>query len=128
MLTITAKFYTLTLLGSAVYSTYSMICIFARLRLRTDYPVMAARLVALRNLQTLLFLLFGLCSTNEAVAGLRSIRYSSMCLSARGIDAFEPLLFFAFLVFTMLTLLHCLQWAVSCRLRTACTTFEARSK
>jgi hypothetical protein len=63
-------------------------------------------LKTLRQFHTFLFLFFGICCANEVFATLRAIQYSSMSLSAAGIDVFEPVVAFAFFVFVVLLFLH----------------------
>lgn len=131
-LTVTARLYAICLVAGSVYSIHAFARIGwsfrqtrkhllsiekneAQLRMRQ----MAARIKTLRQLHTLLFLLFGVCSANEVFAGLRAIQYASMSLSALGIDAFEPFVAYAFVVFMILSVLHALQWTLDYRLQSA---------
>src|SRR5262249_34273814 len=93
VMTVTAKFYLVCLFMSAAYSMYSLGRVEwrcrqsrkrvtptdaneSRLRQKLDF-----RAQSLGQLHTLLLLAFGVCCANEAFAGLRAMRYSSMSLS-----------------------------------------------
>jgi hypothetical protein len=114
VLTVTARFYTFGLMTAAVYSTYSSARMGFRLyrvskKRATDFndvqPLlfeMASRIENLRQFHALLFLLFGVCCTNEVVPNLRAIQYSLASLSAARMDIFEPVTAFAFFVFAVL--------------------------
>jgi hypothetical protein len=139
-LTITARFYIFGLMAAAVYSTYSSVRIVFRLNrvsksLANDdsgaRPYLfriTGNVETLRQFHTFLFLLFGACCANEAVAILRAIRDSSASLSAARMDIFEPVAAFALFVFAVLLMLHTFQWVVALRLRatvpTNTTTFR----
>jgi hypothetical protein len=130
VLTLPAKFYFLCLLGSAIYISCSLVrtaldirCLPRELE-STDAPRARSRLIQmnrrmenLRQLNTLLFFLFGIFFANETFATLRAIQLSAMALSGARIDIFVPLTVFAFVVFAMLTILHSFQWVVAARLR-----------
>ena len=126
VLTITAKFYTICLLAGAAYSTYSLARVVVWLRRNArnktvikELDEMRTKTQSLREFHTMLFLLFGLCASNEVANVLRGIQLSSMSLSAAKIDVFEPVVAFAFFEFAVLTFLHGLQWVVADRLRAA---------
>ena len=132
VLTITAKFYLLLLTAATGYSTYCLTRTTFRLRellkptASTDASDMGRRLAAmnrriatLRQFHALLLLLFGVCCTNEVFATLRMIQNSSMSLSAAQINAFEPVVAFAFVVFVMFIFLHVFQWGVEAILQSA---------
>jgi hypothetical protein len=127
-LTITSRSYVLGLMVAALYSTCLLVRMVFRLyrgskNLATDDDVrtrlvkMASRVETLRQLHTLLFLLFGVCCANEVAAILRAIQYSSASLSAARMDIFEPVTAFAFFAFAVLLVLHIFQWAMAARLR-----------
>src|SRR5437660_8254968 len=105
VLTITAKFYTICLLAGAVYSTYSLARVVVWLRRNArnktvikELDEMRTRTQTLRESHTMLFLLFGLCGSNEVFNVLRGIQLSFMSLSAAKFDVFEPVARFSFLV------------------------------
>jgi hypothetical protein len=128
-LTVTAKFYIICLLGTAACTTYFLARTMYHLRrLQKESSIEAAsvrrrqfeitrRIETLRQLHTLLFLLFGVVFANEMFATLRAIEYSSMSLSAARIDVFEPLTAFAFFAFVVLVFLQTFHWIVAARLQ-----------
>ncbi len=125
-LTIPAQFYTICLLAGAAYSTYSLACIVVCLRRNArDKAVirklddMRTKTQALREFHTMLFLLFGLCGSNEVANVLRGIQLSFMSLSAAKIEVFEPVARFSLLVFAVLIFLHGSLWVVARQLREA---------
>jgi hypothetical protein len=136
VLTITAKSYILLLLMATGYSTYSLARITFRLhellKLATtdardadlSLVAMSRGIANLRQFHALLFLLLGVCCTNEAFATLRTVQYSSMSLSAAQMNAFEPVAAFAFFGFVVLIFLHSFQWAVAARLHSASAVFD----
>jgi hypothetical protein len=71
----------------------------------------------LRQFHIFLLLLFGMCFANETFALIRGIENSSMSLSGARIDVFEPVAALAFFVFTVLVILHIVQWIVATRLQ-----------
>ena len=120
-LTITAKLYLICLLAASAYSTYSLTRITVHLRqivkrenagmvLLTN---MRAKEQTLREFHTMLFLLFGLCCSNEVFNTLRGIQNSAVSLSAATWSVFGPVIAFAFSVFAVLLLLHVFRWAVA---------------
>jgi hypothetical protein len=123
-LTLTANLYMVCLFVATAYSSYCLVRIAVRLRrmarngnlTRVLLNEMRSKTQTLCELHATLFLLFGLCCSNEAFAFVRSIRYSSMSLSVVGSDALEPLVAFTFVVFAVLILLHAFRWAVAHRL------------
>ena len=123
VMTITARAYLVCLLVGAVYSIYSLARIAWQLRHSpkhtppTDMNELRLKIHTLTQFQMLLLLLFGLCCANEAFAALRAFRYSSMSLSGATTEVLEPVAAFAFVVFSMLLLLHAFQWAVKHRLQ-----------
>jgi hypothetical protein len=130
ILTLTAKLYVVCLLAGAGYAIYALVLVGLRLgaiqrhpltdidTTRTQLGNAAARLETLRQLQTTLFLLFGVCCANEVFAMLRTSQHSAMSLSALRIDAlFEPLTAVAVVVFVVLLFLHSLHWTISHRLQ-----------
>ena len=78
---------------------------------------MTAKAQTLREFHAMLFLLFGLCCSNELLNTLRGIQNSAASLSAATWDVFGPVIAFAFFVFAMLLLLHLFRWAVAHRLQ-----------
>jgi hypothetical protein len=126
VLTITAKFYVICLLAGAAYSTYSLAGIVAWFRRSTrnksvikELDEMRTEMRSLREFHTMLFLLFGLCASNEVFNVLRGIQNSVASLSAARFDVFVPVVAFAFFVFAVLLFLHGFRWAVAQRLRPA---------
>jgi hypothetical protein len=67
----------------------------------------------------MLFLLFGLCASNEVFNVLRGIQNSVVSLPAARFDVFVPVVAFSFFVFAVLLFLHGFRWAVAQRLRAA---------
>ena len=128
-LTLTANLYIICLLAASAYTTCSLTRITVRLRkiakrekaemLLVDK--MTAKAQTLREFHTMLFLLFGLCCSNELFATLRGIQNSAVSLSAARFDVFGPVVAFAFFVFAVLLFLHGFRWAVAHRLRAAST-------
>jgi hypothetical protein len=124
-LTITAKLYIVCLVAASAYSTYSLIRIAARLRRiarreKTDMVLLAnmtAKAQTLREFHTMLFLLFGVCCSNELFNTLRGIQNSVVSLSAARFGVFGPVIAFAFFVFAVLLSLHGFGWAVAHRLQ-----------
>ena len=128
VLTITAKFYTICLLAGAAYSTYSLarIAVWLRRNARNKTVVkeldeMRTKTSSLREFHTTLFLLFGLCASNEVFNVLRGIQNSAVSLSAARFEVFGPVVAFVFFVFAVLLFLHGFRWAVAHRLRAAYT-------
>ena len=128
VLTITAKFYTICLLAGAAYSTYSLARIVVWLRrnarnktVMKEVDEVRTKTQSLREFHTMLFLLFGLCASNEVFNVLRGIQNSAVSLSAARFDVFGPVVAFAFFVFAVLLFLHGFRWAVAHRLRAAST-------
>jgi hypothetical protein len=126
VLSITAKFYTICLLAGAVYSTYSLASIVVWLRRSAgnktvikELDEMRAKTLSLREFQTMLFLVFGLCASNEVFNVLRGIQNAAVSLSAARFDVFWPVVAFVFFVFAVLLFLHGFRWAVAHRLRAA---------
>jgi hypothetical protein len=126
VLSITAKFYTICLLAGAVYSTYSLASIVVWLRRNAgnktvikELDEMTAKTLSLREFHTMLFLLFGLCASNEVFNVLRGIQNAAVSLSAARFDVFGPVVAFVFFVFAVLLFLHGFRWAVAHRLRAA---------
>jgi hypothetical protein len=126
VLSITAKFYTICLLAGAVYSTYSLASIVVWLRRSAgnktvikELDEMRAKTLSLREFQTMLFLVFGLCASNEVFNVLRGIQNAAVSLSAARFDVFGPVVAFVFFVFAVLLFLHGFRWAVAHRLRAA---------
>jgi hypothetical protein len=129
ILTITAKFYTICLLAGATYSTYSLARILVWLRRNArnktvikELDEMRNKTQSLREFHTMLFLLFGLCSSNEVFNVLRGIQNSAVSLSAARFDVFGPVVAFVFFVFAVLLFLHGFRWAVAHCLRAASTS------
>ena len=126
-LTITAKLYIICLLAASAYSTYCLTRITVRLRQiakreKAEMVLvvnMTAKTQTLREFHTMLFLLFGLCCSNELFNTLRGIQNSAVSLSAARFDVFGPVIAFAFFVFAVLLVLHGFRWAVAHRLQTA---------
>jgi hypothetical protein len=139
-LTVTARLYFICLVAGSACSTYSFARIGWNLRqmrkrlISTDkneamvrLRQMARKARTLQQLHTLLFLLFGVCSANEVFAGLRAIQNSLVSLSALGIDEFGPFVAFAFVVFTILSILHMLWWAADYGLQSATAEADRHS-
>lgn len=129
VLTITAKFYTICLLAGAIYSTYSLARIVVWLRRNARNKIVTKGLADMRNkaqslreFHTMLFLLFGLCASNEVFNVLRGIQNSAVSLSAARFDVFGPVVAFVFSVFAVLLFLHGFRWAVAHCLRAASTS------
>lgn len=124
-LTTTANLYIICLLVASAYSTYSLTLIAVRLRQmakreKVDMVLlinMTAKAQTLREFHTMLFLLFGLCCSNELFNTLRGIQNSAVSLSAARFEVFGPVIAFAFFVFAVLLLLHVFRWAVAHRLQ-----------
>jgi hypothetical protein len=113
VLTITAKFYRISLLAGAVYSTYSLarivIWLHRNARNKTvikELDEMRTKTQFLREFHTMLFLLFGLCASNQVFNVLRGIQNSAVSRSAARFDVFGPVVAFAFFVFAVLLFLH----------------------
>ena len=128
VLTITAKFYAICLLAGAAYSIYSLALIVVWLRrnaknktIMKELDEMRTKTQSLREFHTMLFLLFGLCASNEVFNVLRGIQNSVVSLSAARFEVFGPVVAFAFSAFAVLLLLHVFRWAVAHRLRTGST-------
>ena len=128
VLTITAKFYTICLLAGTAYSTYSVARIVVWLRRNArnkavikELDEMRTKTQSLREFHTMLFLLFGLCASNEVFNVMRGIQNSAVSLSAARFDVFEPVIAFVFFVFSVLLFLHGFRWAVAHRLWAAST-------
>ena len=126
VLSITAKFYTICLLAGAAYSTYSLarIAVWLRRNARNKTVIkeldeMRTKTLSLREFHTMLFLLFGLCASNEVFNVLRGIQNSAVSLSAARFDVFGPVVAFVFFVFAILLFLHGFRWAVGHGLRAA---------
>jgi CDP-diglyceride synthetase len=124
-LTVTAKLYIICLLAASAYTTYSLTRITVRLRKTAKLEQahmlivheMAAKAKTLRESHTMLFLLFGLCWSNDLFATLRGIQHSVDSLSATSFGVFGPVVAFAFVVFAVLLFLHGFRWAVAHRLQ-----------
>jgi hypothetical protein len=89
------------------------------MREKADIVLLAnttAKAQTLREFHAMLFLLFGLCCSNEVFATLRGIQNSTVSLSAARFDVFGPVIAFAFFVFAVLLMLHIFRWAVAHRL------------
>jgi hypothetical protein len=128
VLTITAKFYTICLVAGAAYSTYFLarIAVWLRRNARNKTVIkqldeMRAKTSSLREFHTTLFLLFGLCASNEVFNVLRGIQNSAVSLSAARFEVFGPVVAFVFFVFAVLLFLHGFRCAVAHRLRAAYT-------
>ena len=128
VLTVTANFYTICLLAGAAYSTYSLARVVVWLRRNARNKTVLNELDEMRNktqslheFHTTLFLLFGLCASNEVFNVLRGIQNSAVSLSAAKFDVFGPVVAFVFFVFAVLLFLHGFRWAVAHRLRAAST-------
>jgi hypothetical protein len=126
VLTITAKFYTIFLLAGAAYSIHSLgrIVVWLRRNVRNktvtrELDEMRIKTQSLREFHTMLFLLFGLCASNEVFNVLRGIQNSAVSLSAARFDVFGPVVAFAFFAFAVLLLLHGFRWVVAHRLGVA---------
>ena len=132
VLTLTAKFYIVCLLAASAYSTYSIARTAFQLRQLSRHRPSAearrdvfrvtelmGRIENLRQFDTLLFFLFGVCCANEAFGTIQAIKRSRQALSAAGIEAFEPLTMFVLFVFLVFVLLHVFQWALAARLQSA---------
>jgi hypothetical protein len=125
VLTLTAKLYIICLLVASAYTTYSLTRIAVRRRkianLEKADMLLLDKMIAtaqtLRELHTMLFLLFGLCWSNELFATLRGIQHSVDSLSAASFDVFGPAIAFAFVVFAVLLFLHGFRWTVAHRLQ-----------
>jgi hypothetical protein len=96
-----------------------------RLRRRRIKSIPAARLAEMvcgaemvRQLHTFMFLLFGVCCASETLGAIRAVELSKMSLSSAGIEVYEPVAAFTYVVLATLLFLHALQWAVAIRLRT----------
>jgi hypothetical protein len=124
-LTITSKLYIICLLVASAYSVYGLTRIAIRLRQiakpeNADMVLLAnmmAKEQTLREFHTMLFLLFGLCCSNELFQTLRAIQNSAVSLSAATWEVFGPVIALAFFVFAVLLLLHLFRWAVAQRLQ-----------
>jgi len=124
-LTLTAKLFLICLLAASAHSTYSLTHITVRLRLMAkrekaemvQVNKMMAKAQTLREFHTMLFLLFGLCCSNEVFNTLRGVENSAVSLSAARFDVFGPVVAFAFFVFVVLLFLHGFRWAVAHRLQ-----------
>jgi hypothetical protein len=141
VLTFTAKFYFLCLLGSAVYMNYLLVRTtleFRRMRTgraATDAPSARSRLIQLnrrietvRQFNTLLFFLFGIIFANEILATLRAIQLSAMSLSGARLDIFVPLTLFALLVFAILAFLLGFQWVVGASLQSKLASISVQEE
>jgi hypothetical protein len=130
VLRVTAKSYLFFLFIAAAYTTYFLIRTLSRLhRLpltlqSTDKTLWSLSMIdltngmgSMRQLNKLLFLLFGVFFTDEMFATLQGIRLSEASLSAARMDIFEAPTAFAFIVFVVLIFLHIFQWAVAARLQ-----------
>ena len=120
LLTITTKFYAICLFGGAIFSSYSLARIVvwlhrdARNKIVTKEPAeMGKKVQSLREFHTMLFLLFGLCASNEVFSVLRVIQHSEVSLSPVGFGVFGPVVAFVFLVFGVLLFLHIFRWVVT---------------
>lgn len=100
-LTVVSKLYLLFLSLAGVYTGVALI------RRGTE--------ISLPRLHYLSLLLFGVCISNECFGALRAIQLSRASLSPVGIEVFGPAIALSFVVFTVLTLLHLLQWFQSSR-------------
>jgi len=129
-LTYAARFYILLLLVSGAYMICSLARTFLSLRRmagdvaiaeapreRSRLIKMAGRVEHFRQLNTLLFFLFGIFFANETLNTLRGIQMMSMSLSGARIDIFGPLAGFALFVFIVLAFLHTAQWAAAAQLQ-----------
>ena len=126
VLSITAKFYTICLLAGAVYSTYSLASIVVWPRRNAgnktvikELDELRTKTLSLREFQMMLFLVFGLCASNEVFNVLRGIQNAAVSLSAARFEVFGPVVAFVFFVFAVLLFLHGFRWAVEHRLRAA---------
>ena len=126
VLSITAKFYTICLLAGAVYSTYSLASIVVWLRRNAgnktvikELDELRTKTLSLREFQMMLFLVFGLCASNEVFNVLRGIQNAAVSLSAARFEVFGPVVAFVFFVFAILLFLHGFRWAVGHGLRAA---------
>jgi hypothetical protein len=128
--TVTAKLHIVCLLAATVYTVFFLARTLFRLhrapkhaasvdatRVKTRLFETTKGIDNLRQFHTLLFLLSGVSCANEMFATLRTVRYSSMSLSAARIDVFEPVVALAFFVFSLLALLYGFQWTVAAHLQ-----------
>jgi hypothetical protein len=126
VLTITARLYFVCLLVAAGYAVIVLIRALSHTKdlHKTSLPIGTARSIDnLRQLILLMFFVFGAVFANEIFATIRSIKLSTASLSALGIEAFEPCMGFAFVVFCVLAALHTCQWIASGRVRRATGLF-----
>jgi hypothetical protein len=103
VLTVTANFYTICLLAGAAYSTYSLARVVVWLRRNArnknvldELDEMRNKTQSLREFHTTLFVLFGLCASNEVFNVLRAIQNSAVSLSAAQFDVFGPVVALVF--------------------------------
>src|SRR3984893_11069573 len=113
VLTITAKFYTICLLAGAAYSTYSLARIVVWLRRNArnktvikELDEMRTKTLSLREFHTMLFLLFGLCASNEVFNVLRGSQNSAVSPPGDTFDVYASVVSFVFFVFAVLLVPH----------------------
>jgi hypothetical protein len=75
-----------------------------------------SRMTSLRQLHVFSFLMFGICVTDQFFSSVRAVTRASWCL-VDTTNAFDPLAWFAYLVFVQFLAIHALQWFVSSRLQ-----------
>jgi hypothetical protein len=112
ILPLLSKIYLFFLFAASIFSVATLV----RIALKPTTPRALPRLKNLRQFHLWLFLLFGVCLTNQLFTTFREVKWLACTPSADVVDPIDGISAFSLVALLTLLLLHSLQWLVTFRL------------